>query len=232
MQSNLITSPAVPLSIPSVIAIDGPVATGKTVVGRLLAQRLGYKFLDTGTMYRAITWLAMKQGIDLEDEESLVKLALNSNIQASDKESGVIISVTPATLEEHRTEIDKKISLVSKVQGVREALVKQQQMLAAEGGIVVAGRDIGTVVTPNAPVKLYFQASSRERAKRRHQELCSMGRPMEFAQVLEDLEARDKLDSERAHSPMHPADDAHVIDSEGMTIDDVVQRALELIEKA
>ena len=232
MQANLITSAATALSRPSVIAIDGPVATGKSVVGRLLAERLGYKFLDTGTMYRAVTWLAMKQGIDLDDEESLAQLALNSDIQVPDTEASANNSVTSATLEKHRIDIDKKISVVSKVKGVREALVKKQQMLAAEGEIVVVGRDIGTVVTPNAPVKLYFQASSRERAKRRHQELSSSGRPMELSEVLKDLEARDKLDSERAHSPLHPADDAHVIDSEGMTIEDVLQRALELIEKA
>ena len=202
------------------------------MVGRLLAERLGYKFLDTGTMYRAVTWLAMKQGMDLEDEDSLAQLALNSDIQVSETEASANNSVTSVTLERHRTDIDKKISVVSKVKGVREALVKKQQMLAAEGEIVVVGRDIGTVVTPNAPLKLYFRASSRERAKRRHQELSSSGRPMEFSEVLKDLEARDKLDSERVHSPLYPADDAHIIDSEGMTIEDVVQRALELIEKA
>ena len=202
------------------------------MIGRLLAERLGYTFLDTGTMYRAVTWLAMKQEIDLEDEDSLAQLALNSDIQVSDTETSANNSVTAATLEKHRTDIDRKISVVSKVKGVREALVKKQQMLAAEGEIVVVGRDIGTVVTPNAPLKLYFQASSRERAKRRHQELSSSGRPMEFSEVLKDLEARDKLDSERTHSPLHPADDAHIINSEGMTIEDVLQRALALIEKA
>jgi len=199
------------------------------VIGRLLAERMGYRFLDTGTMYRAITWLAMNQGINPQDEAALADLALRSDIQVDEKDARVLINGTSLPLEDQRKEIDKKVSLVARVQGVRKAMVKQQQTLAAKGKIVVAGRDIGTVVVPNAPLKLYFQASTQERAKRRYQELRDLGYPAEFNQVLEELSARDKLDSERTHSPLRPAADAHIIDSEGLTIEQVLEKILALI---
>ena len=221
----------IPLSRPDIIAIDGPAATGKSVIGRLLAERMGYRFLDTGTMYRAITWLAINQDINPRDEAALADLALRSDIQVDEKDARVFINGISLPLEDQRTEIDKKVSLVARVQGVRKAMVKQQQMLAAKGKIVVAGRDIGTVVVPNAPLKLYFQASAQERAKRRYQELRDLGHSAEFNQVLEELSARDKLDSERTHSPLRAAADAHIIDSEGLTIEQVLEKILALIRE-
>ena len=121
--------------------------------------------------------------------------------------------------------------MVSKVPGVRETLVSKQREIASEGSIVVAGRDIGTVVAPQAPVKLFLQAGSRERAGRRYKELVEKGKRIEFDRVLQDLEARDKLDSERAHSPLRPARDAHLIDTDGLTVEQVMQRVLAIIEE-
>ena len=215
---------------PDIIAIDGPVATGKSVVGRLLAKRLGYRFLDSGAMYRALTWLAIDQGINVEDEGSLVVLSSSSTIGVGEGEDEVFINGKLVPLEEQRIEIDKKVSLVAQVPEVREALVHQQRQLAEGGRMVIVGRDIGTVVVPNAPLKLYFQASPLERSKRRYQELRARGHKVELDQVLEEMETRDKLDSERVHSPLIPADDAHLINTEELIIEQVVEKILKLIE--
>ncbi len=219
------------MSKSTLIAIDGAVATGKSVVGRLLARRLGYRFLDTGAMYRAVTWLAMERGVDPEDEAALTDLATTACFRMSDQGDQVLVDGAVVPLEQHRTRIDRLVSVVSKAPGVREALVRKQRQIASEGSIVVAGRDIGTVVAPEAPVKLFFQASGRERAKRRYKELVENGKRIEFAQVLNDLEARDKLDSERADSPLRLALDAHVIDTDCLTVEQVTARALAIIEE-
>ena len=216
---------------PTLIAIDGPVATGKSVVGRRLARNLRYRFLDTGAMYRAVTWLAMERGVDPEDEAALTDLATTACFRMSDQGDQVLVDGAVVPLEQHRTRIDRLVSVVSKAPGVREALVRKQRQIASEGSIVVAGRDIGTVVAPEAPVKLFFQASGRERAKRRYKELVENGKRIEFAQVLNDLEARDKLDSERADSPLRLALDAHVIDTDCLTVEQVTARALAIIEE-
>ena len=213
------------------IAIDGAVATGKSVVGRLLAHRLGYRFLDTGAMYRAVTWLAMERGVHPEDELSLTELASAACFRMSDEGDTLLVDGEPLPLEENRTRIDQLVSPVSKVPGVRDALVREQRRLASEGNIVVAGRDIGTVVAPQAPVKLFLQAATAERARRRHRELVESGKQIKYAQVLRDLEARDKIDSERAHSPLRPADDARIIDSDNLTVEQVAQQALAIIEE-
>ena len=219
-----------PLPKPNLIAIDGAVATGKSVVGRRLARRLGYRFLDTGAMYRAVTWLAMERGVKPDDETSLTELAAAACFQMSEKGDELLVDGAPLPLEEHRARIDKFVSPVSKVPGVREALVRKQRRMASEGKIVIAGRDIGTVVAPQAPVKLFFKASAAERARRRYKELVDEGKCIQFAQVLSDLEARDKLDSERAHSPLRPAADARIIDSDCLTVEQVTERALAMIE--
>ena len=216
---------------PKLIAIDGPVATGKSVVGRKLARILGCRFLDTGAMYRAVTWLAMERDVDVEDEAALTELAADAHFRMSDEGDQLLVDGARPPLEEHRSRIDRLVSVVSKAPGVRDALVRKQRRMASEGNIVVAGRDIGTVVAPNAPVKLYFHASTGERARRRHEELLENGKNIEFAQVLTDLEARDKLDSERAHSPLRPASDARLIDTDCLSIEQVTQRALAIIEE-
>ena len=219
------------MSIPTLIAIDGAVATGKSVVGRRLAHRLGYRFLDTGAMYRAVTWMAMERGVDPEDEESLYALADDACFQMSEEGDQVLVDGSKVPLEHHRARIDQLVSLVSKAPRVREVLVRKQRRIASEGGIVVAGRDIGTVVAPQAPVKLFLKASVGERARRRYKELLENGKPIEFDQALKDLKARDKLDSERAHSPLRPAHDARIIDSDSLTVEQVMERALAIIKE-
>lgn len=219
------------LSKPTLIAIDGAVATGKSVIGRRLAHSLGYRFLDTGAMYRAVTWLAMESGVDPEDEAALTELADNASFCMADDGDELLVDDAPPPLEKQRARIDRLVSVVSKAPGVREALVRKQRQIASEGRIVVAGRDIGTVVAPDAPVKLFLKAATTERARRRHRELVENGINIEYARVLSDLEARDKLDSERVHSPLRPAPDACIIETDNMTVDQVTQLALEIIGK-
>ena len=199
-------------------------------MGRLLARQLGYQFLDTGAMYRALAWLAIEQGIDFEDEDALSNLASNSTIGIGGKDDEVFVNGRLAPLEEQRTEIDKKVSLVARMPEVRRAMVDQQRRLAKGGKMVMAGRDIGTVVVPNAPLKLYFQASVQERAKRRYLELQAQGHDVELDRVLDEIVARDRLDSERAHSPLQPAEDSRLIDTEGLTVVQVEEKILKLIE--
>ena len=220
------------MPIPTLIAIDGAVATGKSVIGRRLARRLGYRFLDTGVMYRAVTWLSMERGIDPKDETSLAELADATCFQMSHQGEELLVNGASIPLDEHRARIDQVVSLVSRIPAVRKALVRKQRRIASEGRIVIAGRDIGTVVAAEAPVKLFLMASSRERARRRHMEHVAKGKDIEFAQVLRDLEARDKLDSERDHSPLRPADDARLIDTDNLTESQVIDRVLWTIEEA
>jgi len=215
------------LIVPTLIAIDGPVATGKSVVGRLISQRLGCRFLDTGAMYRALTWLALQRGVDTHDQPALTDLAHQYPVSVDD-EGQVIIDNRQVPLQDARTQIDQHVSLVAQVPGVREALVAQQRDIAARGRIVMVGRDIGTVVAPDAPLKIYLQASPQERARRRWRELQQQGIAIEQDLVLEQLIRRDKLDSERAHSPLRPAADAHIINTDNLTVEQVVDAIIRL----
>ncbi|SVD03024.1 uncharacterized protein METZ01_LOCUS355878, partial [marine metagenome] len=206
------------------ISIDGPAATGKSVVGRLLAKRLGYKFLDTGIMYRAVTWLAMKDNICIGDWTGLTALA-NETVIWIDYETGQIyLNGLLIPLSEERDSIDKNVSRVSAVPGVRKVLTKHQQVIGNEGSIVMVGRDIGTVVLPHASVKFFLIASDKERARRRYTELKSDGFDVEENEVFRAMEERDKLDSERAQSPLTPAKDAYIVDTDGLDIEEVVYR--------
>jgi len=212
---------------PATIAIDGPVAVGKSAIGSLLAQRLGYRFLDTGAMYRALTWLALELGIDLEDEKALEELALGANIELAAE--AVMVAGRDVTGDIRGEEVERGVSLVAKVAGVRRALVAKQQQLAQGGQVVMAGRDIGTVVLPHAELKLYLAASPEERARRRHLELVQRGEEAHYEQVLAELKRRDKIDSERALAPLQPAPDAKVIDTDGLNIEQVLAEIMGII---
>jgi cytidylate kinase len=215
---------------PAIIAIDGPVAAGKTSVGKLLSRELRYRFLDTGIMYRAITWLALDRGIDVEDESALGRLAGETVMGLKDGDEGVIIVDGREVSEElRRPEVDRAVSLVSKVPDVRTALVEQQREIALEGRIVVVGRDIGTVVLPYADLKLFLVASVSKRAERRYMELTRQGYDVEYDQVLKDLEARDDLDTGRAHSPLRPAPNATLVDTDDIDLGQVIQRVMDLV---
>lgn len=212
---------------PATIAIDGPVAVGKSAIGSLLAQRLGYRFLDTGAMYRALTWLALELGIDLEDEKALEELALGANIELAAE--AVMVAGRDVTGDIRGEEVERGVSLVAKVAGVRRALVAKQQQLAQGGQVVMAGRDIGTVVLPHAELKLYLAASPEERARRRHLESVQRGEKAHYEQVLAELKRRDKIDSERALAPLQPAPDAKIIDTDGLNIEQVLAEIMGII---
>lgn len=220
------------MSRSSTIAIDGPVAAGKSAVGTLLAARLGYRFIDTGVMYRAITWAALKDGLDPEDEANVTALAEASGIEVSEgDESGVSrISVNghDVTGLLRTKEVEQGVSLISRFTGVRAAMVARQRALAGEGMLIMAGRDIGTVVLPDANLKIFLTASPEERARRRHQEMREGGQAVELEQVLAELIQRDKLDTERANSPLRPAEGAYVLNTESIGIDQVVERIIAL----
>lgn len=211
-----------------VIAIDGPVASGKTVVGRTLAQELGFKYLDTGMMYRAITWLALQRSTKVDDKTGLEKLALENPITITGQQGGNIqIGGQRVGAELRDPSVNNQVSLVSQVSGVRRALVRQQRALAEEGEIVMVGRDIGTVVLPNADLKVYLTASIQKRAQRRWEELLAEGRDVKLDQVVRETEERDRLDSQRADSPLKPASDAWVLDTSGLPVEQVVKAILD-----
>jgi len=204
------------------ISIDGPVATGKSVVGRLLAKRLGYKFLDTGIMYRAITWLAMKNDVCIGDWASLTTLT-NRTVIFIDYETGQIyLDGLLVPLSEERDTIDKNVSRVSEVPGVRKVLTQYQQDIGRQGSIVMVGRDIGTIVLPDASVKFFLTASDKERVRRRYIELKTGGFNIKEEEVFRVMSERDRLDSERTHSPLMPAKDAHIVNTDGLNIEEVV----------
>lgn len=216
------------------ISIDGPVAAGKTAVGKLLAQRLGYRFIDTGAMYRAITWLAIKHQVDLSDAEALGALAGRAAIDISggtyNSEQTVKLNGCNVTKELRRPEVEAGVSLVSRLPGVRKAMVTRQRRMAEGGEMVMAGRDIGTVVLPQADLKIFLSASPTERARRRHLELSQAGQDADYQVILSELLKRDRLDMERSDSPLKPAEDARVIDTDHLSMEEVVSLILKMVE--
>ena len=225
-----------PRSRPRVIAVDGSAASGKSTVGRRLAARLGYPFLDTGIMYRAITYAALQRGTALSDDDALSKLAASVQIAVglpaagSDGSATITVDGEDVTSRLRGAAVEESVSLVSRVPGVRDALVRKQREIAAGLEIVMAGRDIGTVVLPEADLKVYLDASLEERAARRHREFARLGRGVTEEEVLQDIRRRDQIDSQRAVSPLRPADDAVIIDTDGLTLDEVMDRVLALVE--
>ena len=213
------------------IAIDGPVASGKTAVGRLVARLAGYRFLDTGAMYRAVTLEALSRGTDVGDEEGLAKLASVLTMRVISEANGHRLLLDGRDITDRLAEpdVERGVSAVSRVSGVRTALVAQQRRIAGEDPIVVVGRDIGTVVLPNAVVKVYLTASVQVRATRRHAEMARRGDALDYAHVAEELMRRDKIDSERADSPLRPADDAVLIDTDDLGVEEVARRVLDLM---
>ena len=214
------------------IAIDGPVAVGKTVVGRLLARRLGFRFLDTGVMYRAVTLAALERALPLEDSAGLARLAQEIAIEVLETDTGrdVLVDGVDVTGRLRAPDVDHGASIVSQVQAVREALVHKQQDMTSGGRWVVVGRDIGTVVLPDAEVKVFLDASVEERARRRYQEVRVKEAAVDPDVVRSQLEERDRRDTQRAHSPLRAAPDARRVATDGLTVDQVVDRILTLVE--
>lgn len=213
-----------------IIALDGPSGAGKSTVAKAVAQKLGFACLDTGAMYRSVAWSALNQGVELSDEENLALIATNERIVFECEPGEVMpkkikIGGHDVTSAIRTREIDRAVSQVSAHPKVREALVEQQRRIGNEGNYVVEGRDIGTVVFPNAEVKVFMNASAEERAHRRVRQNVDRGiGSIDFEEVLADIKRRDEIDSSRAASPLRPARDAVILDTTNCYIEQVIDK--------
>ena len=216
-----------------IIAIDGPSGAGKSTVAKLLAKRLGYVVLDTGAMYRAVAFRAKQTGLCLEDEESLSRLAssLRVTFLTRNEELRVLCDGEDITEAIRSPDMSSLASDISKREGVRNALVRMQREMGRVGGVILEGRDIGTVVFPDADVKFYLDADAEERARRRTEELIGKGVKVTFQETLEDVIRRDRSDMTRAISPLRKAKDAVVIDSTHLSAQEVVEKMIHLIHQ-
>jgi cytidylate kinase len=216
-----------------VITIDGPSGAGKGTLCQLLAKKLGYHLLDSGALYRLTALAAEKQQVGFDDNERLAQVAANLDVVFEPREGGVRVvlageDVSSAIRQEH---VGMNASKVAACQAVRDALLQRQRNFATAPGLVADGRDMGTTVFPSAAVKVFLTASSAERASRRVAQLELAGRESDYDQILADIELRDKQDRERASSPLKPADDAVLLDSTNMTIDEVLAAVVKLVEQ-
>ena len=221
---------------PSTIAVDGPAASGKSTIGGLLAERLGYLYFDTGVMYRAVTWVAIEQGIPVDDEPAVNNLAERLQIDVirptmdDGRQYTILADGQDVTWEIRRPEVDMGVSPVSAYAGVRAALTAQQRRIAQKGKIVMVGRDIGTVVLPDADLKIYLDATLQERADRRYRETLARDEAADFDEVLASVQRRDEIDSGRTLAPLRAGHDAIVIDTTAMGIQEVLERVLALVD--
>jgi CMP/dCMP kinase len=215
------------------IAIDGPAAAGKSTVAKIVAGKLSYLYIDTGAMYRSLTYKAIKSDIDLHDQTKLTKLLETTKIELEPSEKGqlVFLDGENVTDEIRQAEVTNSVSHIAVHPHVREEMVKRQQELAREGGVVMDGRDIGTHVIPDAEVKIFLLASVEERAQRRHEENVSKGYPSDLEKLKEEIALRDKIDSEREVAPLKKAEDAIEIDTTSLGIPEVVDRIMSLVER-
>jgi cytidylate kinase len=229
------------MSVPShdhrrVIAIDGPAAAGKTTVARKLANRIGATLFDTGALYRSVTLAALRSGVDPEDEARLTAITKTARIELrpptveDGRSVDVLLDGEDVTWAIRTPLVDAHVSDVSKHAGVRSELLELQRQIASGMPVVMVGRDIGTVVTPNAGVKIYLDASVEERARRRIAEMKERGLEIDEAAIFADLRERDRIDSSRALSPLGAADDAIRIDSDGKSIDQVVEEIGDIVQ--
>lgn len=218
----------------SIIALDGPAASGKSTLGRKLADTLGYLFFDTGIMYRAITLIALELDMDLQDEASITRLAQDTQIEIRppSRDDGrafdIIVGSKDITWDVRRGDVDANVSVVSAYAGVRKALSDQQRRIGLRGKVVMVGRDIGTVVLPEADLKIYLDASAEERAKRRYDELMARNEPANYDEILKKVIERDHIDSTRAVAPLRAAEDAVLIDSDKMDVEQVFNKVIAL----
>jgi len=223
------------MGLPKVIAIDGPAASGKSTLGHKLAQVLGYLYFDTGVMYRAITLLALQRGIDISDEADITALAEQAQIDVrppSDQDGrayDVIVDGQDVTWEIRHPEVEAQVSPVSAYAGVRKALSAQQRRIGERGNVVMVGRDIGTVVLPEAELKIYLDASVEERARRRYLELLARQEPADYDHILHAMRRRDQIDSNRKVAPLRPASDAQILCSDGLDADQVLELAKAMV---
>jgi len=216
------------MSYPNIVAIDGPAASGKTTIANLLADDWNYLFFDTGVMYRAVTWLALHKDVSTKDEEAVSAIAYQVKIdvlppsQEDGREYDVIADGIDVTWSIREQRVDKKVSRVSAYPGVRKALTIQQRRIGLRGEVIMVGRDIGTVVLPEADLKVYLDASVEERARRRYQQRIDRGEKPDFKKILKTLQKRDRIDSTREVAPLCAAADAVIINTDNLDIAEVV----------
>jgi cytidylate kinase len=223
-------------SDPSIIAIDGPAASGKSTLGRRLAEALGYLFLDTGVMYRAVTWAVLQRGVDVHDERMVTDIADTATIDVrpasvqDGRTSDVIVDGQDVTWDTRRPEVEANVSEVSAYRGVRLAMSGQQRRIGQNGHIVMVGRDIGTVVLPDADLKIYLDASPEERARRRYEQEGAPGTKMSLSDTLSKVMERDRIDSTRDIAPLRAAPDAVIVDSGNLSAEEVFEQVLRLCQ--
>jgi cytidylate kinase len=221
---------------PSTIAIDGPAASGKSTIGGLLSDRLGYLYIDTGAMYRAVTWVALQRGLDIGDGEAISELARALEIEITrpavddGRQYSVLADGQDVTWQIRRPEVDRNVSPVSAYAGVRTALTEQQRRIARRGGVVMVGRDIGTVVIPDADLKIFLDASAEVRARRRYLEVLERGDEADYEHILQDMKRRDQIDSQRDVAPLIAAEDAVIVDTSNLSITEVLEVVESLVD--
>ena len=215
-----------------VVAIDGPAGAGKSTIAKLAAEKLGYAYIDTGAMYRSVAWRFLQTGEEF-DEAFISELANTMIIEFKPeaKVNRVFVDGTEVTEAIRTPEVTAIVSRVAAIGAVREAMVEQQRRMGEIGGVLMDGRDIGTVVFPHAQLKIFLTASVEERARRRYKEMVEKGQQVELAQLQEDIAARDKQDSERAISPLRQAEDALLLDTSDMSIAQVTDKILQLVQE-
>ncbi len=217
------------------ITLDGPAASGKSTMGQRIAKKLNFIYLDTGVMYRAVTLAALTKNVDINDELLVTEVAKTIDLEIrppsinDGRSNDILLEGEDVTWTIRLPDVEAHVSQVSAYKGVRTAMTKKQREIGAKGGVVMVGRDIGTVVLPEAEIKLYLDASVEERARRRHLELVNRGKDSNYEFVLEDLKRRDKIDSSREIAPLKPAEDAIIIDSDNMNIEQVFEYMMAII---
>jgi len=222
---------------PEIIAIDGPAGSGKSTIGKLLAEYLDYLYFDTGVMYRAITLSAFQRGINVENEGEVSRLAemIIIDIRPPTIDDGrncdVFIEGEDVTLKIHSPEVDSCVSIVSAYPNVRKALSEQQRRIGLQGKVVMVGRDIGTVILPESDLKIYLDASLEERARRRYKERTEQGESVDYDSILFMLQERDRIDSTRDVAPLKVDEDAVILDTDGKNIQEVFEEIKTLTEK-
>lgn len=220
---------------PSQIAIDGPAASGKTTVGKILADQLDYLFFDTGVMYRVATYVALNQIHSVDDEEKVTALTeemdISLKVNAETGQTDVLLFGKPVTEFIHLPEVDKNVSVVASYSGVRRSLTDQQRRIGLLGRVVMVGRDIGTVVMPDAELKIFLLASPEKRAERRFLENIEKGIRSDYHEILLEIMKRDEIDSSRRVAPLRPAQDAILIDTDNLNQEQVVEKILTQIQK-
>lgn len=223
------------MPLTNLIAIDGPAASGKSTLAEKIAKKLGYFYFDTGVMYRAVTLMALEKLQSVEDEKKVTDLSnqIQIDVQPPSAQDGrvmdVLVDGRDVTWKIRTHEVDRKVSKVSAYSGVRKAMTEQQRRIGERGNMVMVGRDIGTVVFPDAPLKIYLDASPEERARRRFIEVQERGENTSYEEILSSIRKRDAVDSSREVAPLRPAVDAKVINSDGKTIEEVVEEALRIL---